>query len=107
MNTSREITINRMSHTNSFIILSFCIFSSILLCLYAIYHNRQSIPMSYMFKQKINRKSSPMDIQQSLEGNKDILTINDSDSSGPSMIIQQTSPLSLKTNSSNQSNTSF
>jgi len=60
-----------------------------------------------MFKQKINRKSSPMDIQQSLEGNKDILTINDSDSSGPSMIIQQTSPISLKTNSSNQSNTSF
>jgi hypothetical protein len=97
MNTSREITINRMSHTNSFIILSFCIFSSILLCLYAIYHNRQSIPMSDIFKQ---RKSSRMDIQQSLETNnrqQDILTINDSNSSSPSGIIQQTSPVSSNT----------
>jgi predicted PurR-regulated permease PerM len=40
MNTSTKITTNQKSHMTSFIILAFCIISSIILCIYAIFHNR-------------------------------------------------------------------
>jgi Tfp pilus assembly protein PilV len=42
MNTSTKITTNRISYTKSFIVLSICVLSSIILCLYAIFHNRTS-----------------------------------------------------------------
>lgn len=100
MDTSTNTTIYRMSvHMNSFIILSCCMFSSILLCLYAIYHNRPSRPMSSMFKQKINTKSSRTNIEQSFEREKkqeeDILTSNDSNNSDrKSFFIHQTTSMS-------------
>jgi len=52
MNTSTKITTNRISYTKSFIVLSICVLSSIILCLYAIFHNRTSI-----IKRKENKKS--------------------------------------------------
>ncbi|CAF0773587.1 unnamed protein product [Rotaria sordida] len=110
MNTSTRITTNRMLHMNSFIILSFCILSSILLCLYAIFHNRQSISLSSIIKQKINRKSFHFDKEQLLKRKKreqNILTINDSSSTSSTVITQQTNSISWKTNSSNKSNSSF
>ncbi len=74
MNTSTKITTNRISYTKSFILLSICILSSIILCLYAIFHNRTTI---------IERKESTKSDKED-----DLLTINDSDSS---VSIQQTS----------------
>jgi hypothetical protein len=84
---------------NSFDIISFSLFSWIILCLYVIFHNQQLIPM--MKQKKINTKSFHNNIEQ------DLLTINDSSLSRPSVSIQQTSPVSSKTISSNKSNRSF
>jgi len=98
MNTSTKITFNGMPHMNSFDIISFSLFSSIILCLYVIFHNQQLIPM---MKEKINTKSFHNNIEQ------DLLTINVSSLSMPSVSIQQTSPVSSKTISSNKSNRSF
>jgi hypothetical protein len=91
MNTSTTITPNEMSHVNSFVILSFSIFSSIILCLYAIFHDQQLIPI---IKQKINTKSFHNNTEQ------DLLTINDSSVGRASVAIQQTSPVSSKSNRS-------
>jgi hypothetical protein len=95
INTSTKITSLRISHMNSFIILSFCIFSSIILCLYAIFHNRQ--PISSTIKRKINIESFHADRKE------DLLTINDSSSNDSSVSLPQTTPRSLTTNSSNKS----
>jgi len=91
MNTSTKITSNRIPHINLFIILSFSVFSSIILCLYAIFHNRKSISM---IKQKINTESLHFDMEN------DLLTISDSNTSDSNVLIQQTSSVLSKTNRS-------
>jgi hypothetical protein len=85
MNTSTKITTNRISYTKSVILLSICILSSIILCLYAIFHNQRST---------IQRKESTKNDKED-----DSLTMSDSSESEASVSIQPTN--------SNSSNDSF
>ena len=102
MNTSTKIiTTNQITHINSLIILSFCLSSLIILCLYAIFHNSQSRGVSL---EKINVKPIHIDTENSLENKReqDLLTMND-DSNKSSLSVQQASPVSWGTTLSNKS----
>lgn len=105
LDTSPKLLRNRTLHINSFIILSFCITSLIILCLYAILYNRQSTT-----NHKINGKSFYLDKQQSSETRsqkQDKLAINDSLSNDSNTITYETNLTSSKTYNSIKSNSSF
>lgn len=98
MNTSTKIISNQIPYVKSFVIFGFSLFSTIILCLYAIFHKPPSIST---IKQKIKANSFNIGTEQDLLTTTD--SSNSSSSNDSSVIKQQTSSALSQTNNSYKS----